>query len=199
MEKHTQFAPIVLKLLQGPIYIDDHSYWSLLLNNQSLVHNYLEKIGLRLHLNEAEGFAYLSQPEQEEDEVKLPRLIRRKALSYEVTLLLVLLREALEEFDVNEVTMSSFFISKSQIIERAEVFLKEKSDRLKILKHIDKYIQQLQDLGFLKSIDESTAIANKPNQNIELRFEVKRIIKDKIDNRKLEEIKTKLQAYGESI
>jgi hypothetical protein len=44
---------------------------------------------------------FSSQTEQEEG-IKLPRLIRRKALSYEVTLLLVLLLEALEEFDVKK-------------------------------------------------------------------------------------------------
>jgi hypothetical protein len=49
-------------------------------------------------LDEGEGFAFIRQIEVEGEE-QVPRLIRKRALSYHATVLLVCLREELVRFD----------------------------------------------------------------------------------------------------
>src|SRR5215208_2511849 len=95
------YAPAVIKLLQGVIYHDDTAAWNLLLAHQTPIQEYFARIGLVVYVDEADGFAFLRQPELESEEgsrIALPRLIRRDRLSYHVTLLCVLLRERLDQF-----------------------------------------------------------------------------------------------------
>lgn len=61
-------APVVLKLLINPLFSDDTTYWNLLLTYQRQVQEYLAHIGLALEVQEADGYAYLYQPEVEDDE-----------------------------------------------------------------------------------------------------------------------------------
>lgn len=57
--------------------------------------------GLELVITEQDGFVRVLQPEAGEDDGNpLPRLMKKQSLNYEATLLAVMLREGLEEFDV---------------------------------------------------------------------------------------------------
>ena len=106
------------------IYEDD-KYWKDLIANQRAVADYFEKISVRLIIQESDGFAYIYQPETNpdaDDNVKLPRLVRKTPISYEVTLLSVLLREMLEEFDLKEIDQVKFYITNREIKEKIELF-----------------------------------------------------------------------------
>jgi len=184
MEK---YAPLIVKLLQTIIYDDEKSVWNDLLAFQHQVRSYFAVIGIELILNEHEGFAYLSQPDNAEGEpLQVPRLVRRMPISYEVTLLCVVLREALEEFDVKNTDARKLFLTSKDMKDRIELFFRERTDRVKLLEKLDVYINAAVALGFLKEADvRSHDALNKT-------FEVRRVLKSKMNNEKLEEIRSKM-------
>ncbi len=60
-------------------------------------------LGLELHIDEAEGYAFLrSVAEFEESPSPLPRLVARRPLTFQMSLLLVLLRKKLLELDTKK-------------------------------------------------------------------------------------------------
>lgn len=180
------YAPIIVKLFQNVIYDEDRKTWQELLSFQHQIRNYFAVIGIELHLNEQDGYAFLSQPEEMEGQ-KVPRLARRMPLSYEVTLLLVILREAIEEFDVQNTENRKLFITNEELKERIEVFFEDKADKVKLLDRFDTYINSVANLGFIKETN-----VRRYDEHVKT-YEVRRIIKAKINNEKLEEIKAKLR------
>lgn len=183
------FAAVIIKLLQGPIYADDKNIWRELMGWQSAIQEYFGKIGMELVINEQDGFARVLQPETDEhDDNPLPRLMKKQTLNYEATLLAVILREGLEEFDIKS-DGSKFYLTQKEIKERIELFYKEQSNKSKLWKDLSKPITSLLNIGILKLNREDAA--NKDNN----KYEVKRIIKAFISNEKLEEIRNKLNNY----
>lgn len=183
------YAPTIIKLLQGPVYAEDKAYWRDLQAWKSPIHEYFARIGLELNISETDGFARVLQPEAaEHDENPLPRLMRKQTLNYETTLLCVMLREMLEEFDVKS-EGTNFYPTQKDIKERIELFYKEQTNKSKLWKELSKPINNLLAIGILKLNKEDPV--NKDNN----RYEVKRIIKALINNDKLEEIKNKLEGY----
>lgn len=187
------YAHVIIKLLQGPVYVDEKSVWRDLQAWKSSIHEHLFRIGLELVLNEIDGFAFLAQPEiDEHDENPLPRLMRKQTLNYETTLLCVILRELLEEFDILK-EGNTLFITQKEIKERIELFYKEQANKSKLWRELARPINSLQAIGILKLNRED--LTNKDNNQ----YEVKRIIKAFINNDKLEEIKKKLESYVNTI
>lgn len=183
------FAAAIIKLLQGPVYVDDKNIWRELTQWPSAIQEYFGKIGMELVINEQDGFARVLQPETDEhDDNPLPRLMKKQTLNYEATLLAVILREGLEEFDIKS-DGNKFYLTQKEIKERIELFYKEQSNKSKLWKDLSKPITSLLSVGILKLNREDAA--NKDNN----KYEVKRIIKAFISNEKLEEIKNKLNNY----
>jgi hypothetical protein len=103
--KPERYAPIVLMLLKEPLYHGE-KWWDELVNSyETEVRTYLAKIGLDLVLDKADGYAFLQQPEIEDGDDKLPRLMRRMKLNREQALLCVVLRQLLLDFDAGEATV----------------------------------------------------------------------------------------------
>ncbi|MBS4063049.1 MAG: DUF4194 domain-containing protein [Chitinophagaceae bacterium] len=187
------FAAVIIKLLQGPIYVDDKNIWRELLTWQSAIQEYFAKIGMELIITDQDGFARVMQPETDEfDENPLPRLMKKQALNYEATLLAVMLREGLEEFDV-KTDGTKFYLTQKEIKERIELFYKEQTNKSKLWRDLSKPITDLSKIGVLKLNREDNV--NKDNNQ----YEVKRIIKAFISNEKLEEIKNKLSNYVNTV
>lgn len=183
-DKIVSYANAIIKLLQGVIYDDSKKLWNELLNYQAQIQNYFEQIGVNLILNEKDGYAYLSQPENTDNTI--PRLTRKYTISYELTILLVILRDFLEEHDAKPTDTQKCFVSEREIKERAELFFKNKANKTKLLNKIVANINKAVDYKFLKPLAEKETYEEK-------RFEILRIIKSKISLSKLEEIKQKLQ------
>lgn len=183
------FAAVIIKLLQGPVYADDKNIWRELQAWSSAIQEYFGKIGMTLEIADQDGFARIIQPEAgENDETPLPRLMRKQSLTYEATLLAVILREGLEEFDIKS-DGTKFYLTQKEIKERIELFYKEQPNKSKLWKDLSKPITSLLYIGILKLNREDAA--NKDNNQ----YEIKRIIKAFISNDKLEEIKNKLSNY----
>jgi len=184
------YAPVVLKLLQNPLFSDETASWNLLLANLTPVQEYFARIGLEVRLDEEDGYAYLHQPVLEDDQgqsIALPRLTRRDRLTYSTTLLCVLLREWLDQFESTHLDSGKCTITDDQVRELLVPFLLARTDERALQRRIDTTIERLVDLGFLKRM---------PNTEKPAYFEVRRILKAKIDAEKLVEIKEKLVRYG---
>jgi hypothetical protein len=192
-QKTEVYASVVIRLLQSVIYDDDRKYWNDILNNETSVRDYFSKIGIELILNRQDGFAYLKQVEfADDDKTKPIQLIRKTPLTYEVSLLCVLLREWLDESEV-KISGDKLFVTGRQIKERVDLFFKDKANRKRLLDKFDSLIKTARDLGFLYLNNEDVL---NPDNN---QYEVKKIIKAKINNEKLEELKNKLKQHVESV
>lgn len=180
----------LIALFKGVLYQeDDPALWQSLLDLQSRVRDYLGVLGLQLILDEAEGYAYLRQG-QEEDEVApgqaaLPRLIARRQLSYPVSLLLALLRKRLAESDAGS-GEARLILSREQIADLLRLFLAEGSNEAKLADRIDAHIAKVVELGFLRRL------RGKDEQ-----FEVRRILKAYVDAQWLNEFDQRLRDYSQ--
>lgn len=184
------YAPALLKLLVNPLFSDDSTHWNMLLTYQQHIREYLSHIGLALEVQELDGYAYLYQPEIEDEEgavIELPRITRRDRLTFHATLLCVLLREWLDQQEARNLDTRDCFITGEQIRDLMSPFLPERTDMRKVERRIDAAINQVSDLGFLKRVSSQQDMAY---------FEIRRILKAKLDVEKLAEIREKLQRYG---
>jgi hypothetical protein len=155
------YAHVIIKLLQGPVYADEKLVWRDLQSWQTAIRDYFAKIGIELLINEVDGFARIMQPEAEEhDENPLPRLMRKQTMNYETTLLSVILREMLEEFDIKS-EGTKLFLTQKNIKERIELFYKEQTNKSKLWKDLSRPINSLQNIGILKLSREDPV--NKDN------------------------------------
>ena len=178
------YAPIILKLLQGVVYYDD-KHWEQLISYAAPLQRHFAAIGLQMHLDEAEGYAYLTQPEDEEVDTDLPRLVRRIPLTYDATLLCVLLRESLQQFDARSPDESRHVLSRAQLHEMMQLFFAEQTDITRLERQLDSAVRQVERIGFLKKL----------NTEEEELYEVRRIIKAKISAEWLVEIRDQLNEY----
>lgn len=185
----TPFAPAVIRLLQGPLYSDDTTPWNALVQHYDQVRLYCAQVGLELQLHEEDGYAYLRQPEWEDDEgrvIELPRLTRRQQLSRDVSMLCVLLREQLLLFETGSMGGSACLLSREQIRELLLPALPERNNELLLQKRIDALIERVADLGFIKKV-------TRLGQDY---FELRRILKAKINADQLVELKERLLKHG---
>src|SRR5690349_6488287 len=100
MNDDDRLGPILVSLFQGVLYRENATAaWQALLDLQARVRDYCAVIGLDLIFDEAEGYAYLRQRPRTSEESELPRLVQRRQLSFPVSMIIVLLRKKLVEFD----------------------------------------------------------------------------------------------------
>lgn len=186
-DERLPYAPLILKLLQGVVYYDDKQ-WAQLISYAAPIKRHFAAIGLQLHLDEAEGYAYLTQPDDEDSSVNLPRLVRRIPLTYDATLLCVLLRESLQQFDARSPDEPRHVLSRAQIKEMMQLFFAEQTDMTRLERRIDSAIRQVENVGFLRKLN---------NLDEEDLYEVRRIIKAKIAADTLVDIREQLREYIE--
>lgn len=183
------YSKAIVKLLRGPL--ESHSKeWDNVINYQHDIQEYINVIGLELIVKKEEGFAFVKQFEDSEGHTT--GLVVRRQVGFEVSILLVILRQILEEFDSNPSQYQSLdrFITDVEIKEEVELFLPEKYDRVKFLKDLDSYIKKVVDLGYLKE--------TRKKEN-EVQYKIHRIIKEKVTLDILKEFKQKLESYVESV
>lgn len=93
-------AVSAIRLMQGVVY-QEIDAWDDLVRHQGAVRDHFAVVGLEVVIDDDEGYAYLRTAETPEGEDALPRVIRRRSLTYADSLLLVLLRKRLAEFDLS--------------------------------------------------------------------------------------------------
>lgn len=180
------YSKAIVKLLKGPVE-RNASVWEDLILYQLEIQEYIAQIGLELIVKKEEGFAFVKQFE-DSDGNTLGMVVRRQ-IGFETSILLVVLRQILEEFDNNPAQFQAGekFITDTEIKEELELFLAEGFNRVKFEDKLNQYIRQAVDLGYLKEISQ------KEN---ETKYQIHRIIKEKITLDILKEFKTKVDEYA---
>jgi hypothetical protein len=185
------YSKAIVKLLKGAIQRNRNSnVWDDVVNYQTEIQDYISQIGLELIVKKEEGFAFVKQLEDSEGNTL--NLVTRRQIGFETSIVLVVLRQSLEEFDSNPTQFQVFekFITDTEIKEEVELFLPEKFNRVKFLKELDSYINNIVKLGYLSEVNK------KEN---ETKYQIQRIIKEKVTLDILQEFKLKLQENVESI
>ncbi|MDG1297631.1 MAG: DUF4194 domain-containing protein [Saprospiraceae bacterium] len=186
------YAKAIIHLLKGDVS-DKDFIWKDLEEYQIEIQEYLNRIGLELIFNKRDGFAYLRQFEVDDDGNTIG-LIQRRQLSFEVSIICVLIREAYEDFEMNptNIMAEKCFITHHQLKEQAELFFTEGFNQVKFQRDLDKYISKTLELGFLRLHQDA-------ENNAERVYEVKPIIKARISVNELLEFKDKMKQYVESV
>jgi len=175
---------VVVSLMKGIADREsDPVLWQSLIGLQARVRDYIACLGLDLVLDEAEGFAYLRQRPAEEGAAELPRLVPRRQLGYQVSLMLALLRKKLAEFDATS-GEARLILGRNDIVEMMRVFLAETANQVRLNDRIGADINRVVDMGFLRRLRGTND-----------RFEVRRILKAFVDAQWLADFDQRLAAY----
>lgn len=187
-ETHTpeELPGVVTKLFKGVVYAEsDEKIWQSLLGLSSHVRDYVAVLGLDLILDESEGYAFLKS--REDPDGTLPRLIPRRPLTFNVSLLLALLRGRMLEFDTNSSELR-LIMTEQDIADMVAVFLPESSNEARILDQLGTNIKKVVELGFLRKLRGQAGT-----------YEVARILKAYVDAQWLEEFDARLADYRASL
>jgi hypothetical protein len=179
-----RLGPLVVHLLRGVIEREIHPrLFEDLLRLQAAVADYVGVIGLELHVDEAEGHAFLRQRRPEDGEEAPSRLVVSRPLGFHVSLLCVLLRKKLVEADAGG-GEPRVILRLDQIVELMRVFMPARANEAKVEDQIEQQVKKVVDLGFLR-----------PLRGQEGAWEVRRIIKAFVDAEWLASLDEKLVAY----
>lgn len=179
-----RLGQLLVGLFQGVLYREsDATLWQPLMDLQGRVRDYCATIGLELILDDAEGYAYLRQRPPVPGEPEFPRLVQRRQLSYPVSLILVLLRKKLAEFDATGGD-TRLVIGREQITEQVRLFLPQTGNEARLLDRMDAHLNKVVELGFLHRL------RGQENQ-----FEVRRILKAFVDAQWLSDFEGRLAQY----
>ena len=187
-EDHTpeELPGVVTRLFKGVVYAEsDGRIWQALLELVSQVRDYVAVLGLDLVLDEPEGYAFLRS--KDDPAGNLARLVPRRQLTFNVSLLLALLRGRMLEFDTNSSEVR-LIMSEQDIADMVSVFLPESSNEARILDRLSTDIKKVVELGFLRKL------RGQPGT-----YEVTRILKAFVDAQWLEEFDARLADYRASL
>ncbi|MCZ4537422.1 MULTISPECIES: DUF4194 domain-containing protein [unclassified Gordonia (in: high G+C Gram-positive bacteria)] len=175
----------IIRLMRGVVYREsDEDIWATLERLGAGVRDHFTTIGVDVIVDESEGYAYLRSHPEEEGEEPLPRLVRRRALTYNVSLLLVLLRKRLLEFEITG-GEGRLVLSTDQIVEMLQLFQAESTNEARLVEQADNTIKKAVELGFLRQLRGQTD-----------QWEVRRIIKAYVDAQTLSDFAGKLRQYA---
>ncbi len=191
IQKLPAYSPVLVALLKAPVYANDERNWKLLLAHADSIKKYFSQLGVRLYLNEIEGFAFLQALSEEEKEdykaqtgEDLPNLISQRKLSYTLTMLLVLLRKKLLDLDAQG-EETRLILTRQELKDSVSLFLPDTNDQVKQSKTVETNIRTLLKMGILRQLE------NRADT-----YEVNRILNAKITPVELDRIHEILKDYG---
>lgn len=186
------YSNVLIALLKGIVYSHQEEIWNTLIlpENERDVRNYFANIHLDVIIDKSEGYAYLKQqsselPEETEEAEQdtAPRLIRKRQLTFHVSLLCILLRKYLIEND-QEGESTKAILSREEIENQMKLYLKESSNEATAYKQIDNAIRKVENEGFLRRM--------KTEQE---QYEVNRIIKAFVNADQISDLLERYKVY----
>ncbi len=194
-EASNAFSLVLVSLMRGVLHAEDEpKNWQALLDLQARVRDHVAPLGLELIVDEAEGYAYLRQRAVGEGEPELPRLVPRRPLGFQVSLLLVLLRKKLAESDAQG-DGTRIILSREQIADLVRVFLPDSGNEARLTDRLDAHINKAVEMGFLRRLRGKGGKGGNDGNDGEL--EIQRILKAFVDAQWLSEFDRRLAAYAE--
>lgn len=188
---YKDWSPAAVRLLQGPVYHDDR-VWDATLRYQSPLSDYFARIGLLLVIDEPEGLAYLRQLAEDEapgEYQQLPRLFRRTRLSYEATLLCVLLRDALRQFEEQELDDRRCVVETADLFAVWKAFFPSSEDEVKLQRGLEAAFRKLEGMRFVSPYGPDKRSGS---------WEVRRILKARLPVAELERLREQLQQRAQA-
>lgn len=177
-------ASTVIELMRGVVYQESHeTAWQTLGRHSGQIRDHFATLGVDVIVDDTEGYAYLKTRPDSEGEEPLPRLVRRRALTHSQSILLVLLRKRLVEFETAG-TGDKLVLSRDQLIDDLRTFLPDTAKESRIVDNVDATIRQITEMGFLRSLRDSD------------RWEVRRILKAYVDAETLGDYAARLEQYA---
>jgi len=188
MSDDHSIASAIIRLMQGVVYQEsDEDTWLTLERAGAGVRDHFAIIGVDVVFDDVEGYAYLRSRAEADGDEALPRLVRRRALTYNVSLLLVLLRKRLVEFETSSGD-GKLVLTTDQIVEMLRVFQAESSNDARIVDQTETTIRKVAELGFLRQLRGQRD-----------HWEVRRILKAYVDAQTLSDFSGKLREYAGSV
>lgn len=176
----------IIGLMNGVVYRESaEAAWSTLASRGAAVRDHFAAIGVDVVVDDTEGYAYLRSQEPDEGEAPLPRLIKRRSLSYPVSLLLVLLRKRLVEFE-SASSDSVLVLGREQIVDLLRLFLVDSANEARTIDQVDRTIGKVAELGFLRPLPR------QPDH-----WEVRRVLKAYVDAQTLADFAARLESYAQ--
>ena len=182
---------VVVALLKGVLYReDDAPLWAALIDLQERVRDYVAVLALELVLDESEGYAFLKARPDPDDEAAPapPRLVARRPLSFQLSLLLALLRKKLVEFDASGAD-TRLVLSLDAVVELVRVFSSANANEARLADQVQAQLNKLVDLGFVRKLKGASGRVTTPD------YEVQRILKAFVDAQWLADFDARLAQY----
>lgn len=174
----------ILHLFKGTVYRHQEEVWRRLQQNLADVKRHFATVGLEVFVDEAEGHALLRQLSYADEQTSWPKLSEKRQLTYPVTLLCVILRKMLLQADAQD-SSTGLVVSGQDLKEQLAIFLPPTgTDETKLVRQLDSYLRQLEDLRFLR-----------PLKGEDDRYEVSRVLSAYIKIEDLETILQKLKVH----
>lgn len=178
------YSRAVVMLLKGIVEKND-AVWNDVLSYQSNIQDYIDTMGLELIVKKDEGFAFVKQMRLDDD--KTMSMVSRRQYGFEVSVMLIVLRQILEDFDSNPTMQATDkYVTASEIKEETEMFLPTSYNKVKFEKGLDTNIDKIVKYGFL---------VETKHQEGEKRYRIHRIIKEKVTLDDLSDFKNQLSNY----
>jgi hypothetical protein len=181
-----ELSLVVTSLVKGVVYREAGTRtWRDLLALEAQARDFVATLGLEVVIDESEGYAYLrAQPEDEGDGTFIPRLVARRELSFDVSLLLALLRKRLAQFD-SEGGDTRLVLTRDEIVDLVRVFLPGSSNEARARDRVEANVRRVVELGFLRPVPDT------PDT-----YEVRRILKAFVDGQWLADFDARLAEYA---
>ncbi|OON65500.1 DUF4194 domain-containing protein [Hymenobacter sp. CRA2] len=189
------FAFIARRLLLGPIYADQDREWQAMKEHFTELRRYFSRLELRIVWQDTDGYAFLDDAAHSEEEdpeqvpaERLPTLVRRDKLSYDTTLLCVLLRQRLDEYDAAGMASSGgrLYVTQQDLLDQLDVFFADATNKVSRANRLRKTLVDAEKQGFLLTT------RTYPGEDGRTQYEVKRILKARLDNDQLEDFQQQL-------
>ncbi|MPZ96435.1 MAG: DUF4194 domain-containing protein [Propionibacteriales bacterium] len=175
----------IIRLMQGVVYREhDEDSWLTIERQGADIRDHFATIGVDVVVDDVEGYAYLRSRPEVDGEEPLPRLVRRRSLTYNVSLLLVLLRKRLVEFETTG-SEGKLVLSRDQIVEMLRLFLADSTNEARVVDTAEATIKKAAELGFLRQL------RGQPEH-----WEVRRVLKAYVDAQTLSDFAGKLREYA---
>lgn len=181
-KEQPEWSAVAVRLLQGVVYQDENlTNWDLLLANRPALSDYFSVIGLQLVVDESDAMAYLIQPETALGDEALPKLFRRLPLSYDATLLCIILRDELRRFEEEDLQNERCVVLQSDLLDAWQAFSPSEGDNVKLNKSLVAHLRKLELMKFVRLFEKDPAS-----------WEIRRIIKARLPLSELEALRANL-------
>lgn len=192
--RNPELSVVVASLMRGVVYREQQeSLWRDLLSVQAQARDAVALFGLHVVIDEGEGYAYLRQvPEAERDE-RVPRLVPRRELPFDVSLLLALLRKRLAQADA-EGGEPRVVVTRVEVVDMLRVFLESAGGESRLVDRAGALLRRVADLGFLRPARPVDQGEDEVAETADA-YEIRRILKAFVDAQWLTDFDARLTEY----